>query len=370
MQLDTTVFRAWCAAKSIQSCIEIRLNTNDGSRYTVLKPEEQTRGKRQKLLEVPLQACIIADSSQDLADRLLFETKLGDSSDFCPFLNLLPKSFDMPRFWSPERLATVTDGGQLEQALEDDGPRWNHVDSLYAWALACVDSRSHFLPDGRYSLTPVLDMINHDPSVETSLRIKKKDIDAARSSKDGSLILEIDSDSLVLPKPSWMDRLGPLFGTKPSPDGQVCISYGDFTNLSTLMNYGFVLPHNSNNYENLTIRMLGQAHAVTLKVCQDGSLENVAIGKLRLALASPKERDAQHDKRYLPTKFISQRNEEEVYGLVAGELQVAIEEASEGMNVAFTRKDELVMTYLKERCATFEAALQQIRLQFPQVVLE
>lgn len=381
MQLDTTVFRAWCTAKSIQTCLEIRLNPEDGSRYTVFqqRPEERIEKERhQQLLEVPLQACITADSSEELADRLLLEKNLGESSEFAPFLNLFPSanSFqrDLPRFWSPERLATITDGGQLQQALKEDCPRWENKYSAYMWALACVDSRSHFLPDGRYSLTPVLDMINHDPSVETSLRIKKNDVNT--DTKECSLVLEVASDSLVLPPQSlrpWMDRLGPLFGSKASiaakTTSEVCISYGDFTNLHTLLNYGFVMPNNQNNIENLSIRLINQPSPITLQVCRaDGSLDNVGLGKLRLALATPQEREIQPEQRYLPTKYISQRNEEEVYGLVAAALQVAMEETSEGIKL--TREDKLVSTYLKERYATFEAALQQIRLQFPQVVLE
>jgi hypothetical protein len=54
--------------------------------------------------------------------------------------------------------------------MDIDRLRFDEVDG--PWALACVDSRSNFLPDNAYSMTPrMLDMLNHDSRVKTSARV-------------------------------------------------------------------------------------------------------------------------------------------------------------------------------------------------------
>jgi hypothetical protein len=383
-------FRTWCAAKSIQTCLEIK-ESKDGSRYTVLRDDAPTpsSGRSRNLLQVPLEACLTASSSEALADRLAFEKEFEDLSDFKPYLDLLPPSLEsfqnLPRFWSMERVESVTDGGQLQLALDKDRPRLNPALSD-PWALACVDSRSNFLPDGTYSLTPVLDMINHDVSVKTSLRVEGRSEEANGSDQDAIVCLDTVDSLEIAPSPSaalsfsplsWMDQL-PFLGSKPSSsleaaprdDKEVCISYGDLTNLHTLLNYGFVVSSNPCNRETLTFRFIrGSPVVVTFQA--DGSPDEQGLGQLRQRLANTEETeilDTMPELEDTPLLFVSQRNEEEVYGFLAGELELVIDQAKDGAKKATSVKDQLVSAYLTGRSLTLQAALERIKKEFPQVL--
>ena len=161
---------SWCLLQGITSP-PLQLQAAHGSYRYMKCVDNELRGD---LLRVPLTACITADSSEALAERLAFEKSLGNDSKFAPFIEMFPALEHlscMPRFWNPSRLATVTDGGQLEQRMEMMAPENKDVDP---WALACVNSRANFLDDFSYSLTPLLDMFNHDPSVGTKARITKR----------------------------------------------------------------------------------------------------------------------------------------------------------------------------------------------------
>ena len=362
MKLNT--FQAWCTAKAIQTSLQIN-ESDQGFRYTTLRDDVSppASADRFNLLQIPIEACITAGDSEGLVDRLAFEKSLGAASDYAPYIDTMPslESFQMPRFWSTQRLESVTDGGQLERELNIDQLRYRKD----PWALACVDSRCHFLPDGSYSLTPVLDMINHGPTVETSLRVdRESDEDLICLDVSGkSLVFETSPDTSPM---SWMNRL-----LRPEPDtsrnNEVCISYGDFTNIYTLLNYGFVFPENPCNSENVPIRFIRQQSPVTLIVKSDGSIDEEGLGRLRRAVASPEERDLVDTlpaNQKSPLLFVSQRNEEEVLGLVAGELELAMEQASEGALQA--KQDELVALYLRERSQALQRGLERIQNLFPE----
>ncbi|KAI2505914.1 SET domain-containing protein [Fragilaria crotonensis] len=269
------------------------------------------------------------------------------------------ESFQMPRFWSTQRLELVTDGGQLERELETDRLRYRQD----PWSLACVDSRCHFLPNGGYSLTPVLDMINHNPTVKTSLRVERVgDENAIGLDVAGESLVFNDQPETSMVPSSWMDR---LFQTKSPTDPirskEVNISYGDFSNIHTLLNYGFVFPGNPSNRETLVIRLIRMQSPVVLVVKSDGSIEEDGLGRLRRAIASTDEREIIEflpDNQKNPLLFVSKRNEEDVLALVAGELEVAIEQSCEGALLA--KDDRLVALYLDERTQSLRRALNRI----------
>lgn len=326
---------------------------------------------RINLLRIPVKACITAHDSESLVDRLRFETSLGPSSEYHPYIETIPKLetfHTMPRFWSTERLESVTDGGQLERALEMDSLRYRYQDP---WALACVDSRSHFLPYGDgYSLTPVLDMINHDSSVKTSLRI-----DDRGNNQNQIMCLDVnDPRSMTLKQKSflssksssWWDSLLRSDETNlaQNSEAEICISYGDFTNLHTLLNYGFIVTENSHNVETVSIRLIHRQAPVIIVVKSNGSIEEDGLGQLRSALASTEERQDIIKPRLeqgprIPLGFVSRRNEEDVMALVEGELEVAVEQAIEGLRNC--RHDELVTLYLSERIKPLQKALERIQ---------
>jgi hypothetical protein len=392
--MQLTHFQSWCETKGIESCLQIQ-ETRQGFRYTTLAaiaPENVSRRRRPfspwltpattktmmiseedrlNLLRIPVEACITSRDSESLVDRLLFETSLGASSEYAPYIETMPslETFHaMPRFWSAERLESVTDGGQLDRALEMDRLRYRYQDP---WALACVDSRSHFLPNGDgYSLTPVLDMINHDSSVKTSLRIDRG------SDQSQIMCLDVASPSSVTLKQtsslspkssSWWDSLIRSDETNLANDrhAEIRISYGDFTNVHTLLNYGFIVAQNPNNVETVSIRLIYRQTPVIIVVRSNGSIEEDGLGQLRSALANTEERQEiilplLQEREMITLPFVSRRNEEDVMALVEGELEVAVEQATEGLRNC--RHDELVTLYLSERIKTLQRALERIQI--------
>jgi hypothetical protein len=382
--MNLKIFKAWCQAKGIQSSLQIH-ESAPGIRYTTLREEidsfsyvDEDADRRVNLVRVPLQAgvCLVADDSESLVDRLQFELNLGESSEYAPYLDTFPRFENfchLPRFWSDRRLGSATlDGGQLERALETDRLRYRGQDP---WALACVDTRCHFLPDGRYCLTPVLDMINHQPAIPTHLRVTHDD--KVTSMNQGSQIINLDisvqHDSETV---SGMrkDQENMLLNwwrypfTQPSKrKPEIFISYGEFSNVQSLLQYGFLVPDNPHNIEVLVVRVLQQTSPIFLTIRADGSIDDRDLGRIRMAFASTMEKDLLQAIAFrgppIDTSplFLSHRNEDEVMGFVAAELEIAIEKAIEGSELC--KDDALVCLYLKERGRTLQKALAWVLLK-------
>ena len=164
MRTEFSSFLAWSEAKGVSSPLQL---VNNGSyRYMALPQDQEALMSQSKspglvnIVQAPLDACIVGEDWETLVEKLKYEMKQGDQSDYYPWLSLFPTLDDfkgMPRFWSQDQKDFVRqyDGGQLEARMEIDKLRFNEVDDQ--WALACVDSRSNFLPDNTYSMTPMLD---------------------------------------------------------------------------------------------------------------------------------------------------------------------------------------------------------------------
>lgn len=322
--MKQALFESWCLAQGITS--PLKLQGADSSYRYMSCVDGEVMGD---LLRVPLDACITADSSEALAERLAFEKSLGSDSKFAPFIDMFPPTLEslsgMPRFWNPSRLDTVTDGGQLEQRMKLS---MNEV--VDPWALACVNSRANYLDDFSYSLTPVLDMLNHDASVGTKAKIK-----------DDTLVLSVAKTF--------------------SAGDEVFISYGDLSNLDTLSDYGFVSADNAANAESLVVKMIRQPPVGVIVDCH-GSINLDAIAKLREYVASMYGVDSFGvDDLYLQP--VSDSNEEEVYSFLASYLQEAIDDAEMGAKQA--KGDDLVTTYLIERAKTLQKGINAIEEKFP-----
>lgn len=256
MRVDCAPFLAWSEAKGIRTPLE--LVSNGAYRYMALPSDknnlmsQSTSSDLVNIVQAPLEACIVGDDWETLVEKLKFEKSLADKSEYAPWLSLFPKLEDfqgMPRFWSSDRREFVRkyDGGQLEARMDIDKLRFDQVDDQ--WALACVDSRSNFLPDNTYSMTPMLDMFNHGSRVKTSARV------------DGAnrLLLEVNSDSIFKDdkgeQKDWKNMFGMFGGSAGDtykPGSEVFVSYGDFDNLELLCNYGFVPAENSKNIESVS----------------------------------------------------------------------------------------------------------------------
>jgi len=170
-------FLSWCTAQGIVTPLDVKVRRSDGSRYTVMKGDIDSSGDNTDIVNLivcPLKACITASTSEELVDRLLFEKSMGDTSKYAPYISVLPDQSafsNMPRFWSPERFERViADGGYLAKIVAQDEQRVKSAPD--PWALACVDSRTNILADGSCALTPMLDAVNHDASVEMSTKVK------------------------------------------------------------------------------------------------------------------------------------------------------------------------------------------------------
>lgn len=279
------------------------------------------------ILRIPLTACLTGDTAEELANKLAFEKSIGVTSKYEPYINVLPKLDQLqglPRFWNTLRLESVTDGGRLLETMAAQARP--EVDP---WALACVDSRANFLSDFSWSMTPILDMFNHDCTVKTSARVQ-----------DNNLLLNV--------QPSF------------DKNQEVRISYGDLSNLETLCNYGFVTADNPCNTEVVTVRIIRRA-PLPLEIAGDGSIDPSAIATLRQYLANAQELESTQSF----SEPVSDRNELDVFSLVAYELSEASQEAKRGAEAS--RKDPLVASYLHARANLLEKAVKVIERAFPDV---
>ncbi|KAK1745046.1 40S ribosomal protein S30 [Skeletonema marinoi] len=235
---STTQFLAWTASKGIETPLDLN-ERSDGSRYTTAKVDLDNTSD---ILQIPISACITSDSLDGLAERLAYERKLESKSEFAPT-------------W-----IEGADSGQLERRMMNDERK-----DLDQWALACVDSRANFLGDGRYAMTPYLDMVNHDASIQTRARIEED-----KGFAGSGDILQLQS------------------GKNYAKGSEVFISYGNLSNLDTLVDYGFVSDTNPCNVETIAVRMMGQ-QPFTLTVYPDGSVDAGSKATLRYNLATPEE---------------------------------------------------------------------------------
>jgi hypothetical protein len=324
----------------------VKVRPSDGYRYTVIKGDTGRTGDKQvntNLLQCPLDACITASSSTELADRLSFEASLGAASKYAPYIDILPDQSafrNLPRFWPPERLELVADGGFLQRSMAADQQRLSSVSD--PWALACVDSRANFLPDMSFSLTPVLDLINHDSTVKTSARVT-----------EGDLFLDVATESILNNEPAIFD----LFRSEP----EVRMSYGKLTNLQTLLNYGFIQPENPFNAESILVNVVRQPLCM-VEVRSDGTIEPLSLGMLRRYLATSEELETAPSG---PLVLLSRRNEVEVHALVACFLEESIYEAKRGVDAS--KDDSLVLNYLVGRVHTLRKGLARIQQEYPDV---
>lgn len=345
-------FISWCTAQGIITPLKLcgesspyRYMEFDAPDFSITSSPTIT----DNILQVPLNACIIAETPEKLSQKLANERDLGEDSFYAPYINVLPslKMLDddddgpltsMPRFWSRERIDLVSnaDGGQIERKLKEDERK-----DLDPWAYACVTSRANYVQGHGFAMTPILDMINHDASVSTSAKIVKGD-DGSNSQIDDVLHLSIQS--------------------KFSIGDEVFISYGDLTNLETLCNYGFVSNTNTCNKESIDVLMMRKAPVKVTISDSDGSIDIGSLATLRSYLATPSEIENANNAYF--TSPISDSNEEEVYSLIASFIDESIADAIEGVeNVK--GKDDLVERYLQKRAETLKRGLENVKKKFP-----
>lgn len=390
MRVDFAPFLAWTSQKGISTPLKL---VSDGFYRKLVLPDrpelllsQSTSKDIVQIVRAPTSSCIVGNDWETLVDKLKFEKSLGDESDYSPWLDLFPTLDDfsgMPRFWTEERLEFVKrfDGGQLESRMEMDKLRFDQVDD--PWALACVDSRSNFLPDNTYCMTPMLDMLNHDPRVKTTARVDGGDRLLLEVSHDTMFVEEQSPDKQDDKQGDWASQMfGGLFGGLSQsnqnsfrPGKEVFVSYGNFDNVETLCNYGFVDSFNICNMETIQVRVMRKA-PVFMIVDSSGSIDNVynqmSLDSLRFNLMTEQEKtdlqnksaDDGNDDNDDDGK-ISERNEMEVYALIAGELDEAAYQARQGISEAADRNDNLVKAYLQGRYTTLQKGIDWLKGKYP-----
>jgi hypothetical protein len=380
MKVDyPTPFLSWAAAKGIST--PLQLVCDDKTNYrsmripststvqTLTSQSTSTEGLV-NVVEVPLDACIVGKDLPTLVEKLKHEKSLGDSSFYAPWLDTFPTLDDflgMPRFWDKDRLDFVSkfDGGQLKGRVGIDQARINQCDD--PWALAIVDSRTNYLPDETYSLTPMLDMFNHDPTYKTSARVEESK----------RLMLDVSSESIIASTATtgvdWKDQ---VFGfLKGGNDNQmkagdeIFVSYGEFDNVELLSNYGFCTVENPSNIEQVKVRSLAMGTKPTILIVDSqGSIDNIfnmmSLDSLRVSLASTSELEKYEGEG---SGKISEANEIEMYALIAGELEEAVYDATAGAKEAKLRDDLLLSTYLQGRQRTLECGLNALKTKYPEI---
>jgi hypothetical protein len=187
-------------------------------------------------------------------------------------------------------------------------------------------------------MTPLLDMLNHDVSITTKA--------------------QVESDILDLNVLDHSFKAGE----------EVKMSYGDLTNLDTMVNYGFVSDCNPCNVECLDVRLILSPDPVRVAVVTaDGSIVPETKAQLRRMLANPAESEGK-DKEKLSDFLepLSEGNELEVLSFLATELDMAAKESRKGaLEAATVREDGLVTQYLTTRANTFEKGIETIKEVFP-----
>lgn len=351
------VFKDWCTSRGIITPLDLQVRSENGGdyRYMVYSSDQSIAGRPDKLsgpiLRIPLDACIVSDTLEGLAKELEKERNLGENSKFAPYINVLPTLSSpslqsMPRFWSEEKLEKVSefDGGQIYQRVELVKSTCKEY-NLDPWAYACVNSRANFLDGKGYAMTPILDMINHDGSSKTTASIMENE-----------LFLSIEKDF--------------SFGD------EVFISYGSFSNVETLCDYGFVdLESNNFKTECVDVRMIRKAPVkVTIDGNANGRIDLGSLTILRSYLAPPEAVEAllsSNDKISRNTVFtrpISDAIEEDVHSFIASFIDEAIFDGKEGIQWAKDNHEDMIEKYLNCRVEVLTKGLNFIKRKFPDLL--
>lgn len=127
-------------------------------RESMLSPDDE-------LVRVPLSACITADTLESLAERLAYERDKGQKSRFAPYIDILPTFHIMsddddrpslsslPRFWNANRLEKITDGGQLQDRMQNDERK--EVGKKGMIGITCLASISKYWIHRHHLLSPM-----------------------------------------------------------------------------------------------------------------------------------------------------------------------------------------------------------------------
>lgn len=308
MKLDALHrFTQYCAATGITSPLQLRQCPVDPSNRYMTSPGPTVMTPTTPLVVTPLTECILGESAEDLAAKLL---EKYEATQHSPYFDVLPPigdpaSFEtLPHRWTDSQLAhaeRLCDAGAVrrihseraEMAKHDERMqvanlhhcRHHHLHlhhrgclpvpyivshptpfpppSLFQWALSCVSTRAVFLDFGKLALVPALDMINHSPAATGTSCVV---------TDDGNIQLST-TDACRQPEGS-----------------EVYIKYGENTNLDLLVDYGFCMAHgNTDDYAEVLLNVPtadGMIRSVTVRCRYEGGIDEPGLASLRAALCT------------------------------------------------------------------------------------
>jgi hypothetical protein len=186
--------------------------------------------------------------------------------------------------------------------------------------------------------------INHDSTVPTRARVNE---DEGTTGSGGVLCL--------------------TSGRSYSRGEEAFISYGNLSNLDTLVDYGFITENNPCNSESISVQMIRKP-PFTLTVLADGSVDSGSKATLRWYLANEEEMEIFSSLEKgsglgVLARPLSERNELDVQSFIASTLDEAAYDAKAGASEA--GNDDLICRYLQERSSLLIAGIQKIKSKYP-----
>ncbi|KAK1409538.1 hypothetical protein QVD17_36064 [Tagetes erecta] len=284
---ECTDFMTWLRNKSgaeISSVLSIG-KSNYGRSLFACKPIRAG----DCIFKVPLSVAMAPDNLDPSIDSLLGKDvndftkltltilqhkRLGQASEWAPYLNFLPLFADMHStlFWSDEELqmikesflydVTLNHKAQIEKTFTSVKhvlflfPEYFEGVSLHEFkhAYNLVESRSWMTPRGP-SMIPFADFLNHDANTEQLITFKNTE--------------------QVIKLTAVEDY---------APGDEVLVTYGRLENISLLLTFGFVLP--DNRYDNPTFKIYAPQHDPLLALKRDLFNRSLELGSVAMKESS------------------------------------------------------------------------------------
>lgn len=328
-------------------------------------------------------ADVLTDQDEILALHLMVEKFKGPASRWAPYLETLPATVDLPMLWSEHELAELQGTNvylltkmMQKQVLHDFESI--HLPLLrvlftpdracpelcdYQWALSMIWSRAFGVTrpeSGEYLhvLCPVMDMLNHDVSIEHHVTI------------DDYIRYDGDRDVLTHCVPTSIPR-----------DSPVHIKYGTYSNSKLLYSYGFISCPNTTKCVDFWLTVPSQDPFASYKQelvqeydCQPqfdftGSIFGYGIvakllTSLRIFVANGEELALVQEGKVVPTEQITTRNERAAFSTLLKSLQLKIK------SYATSVEQDLALLENKDELSCRQRMAIQVRIEEKEVVAE
>ena len=199
------------------------------------------------IVSTPLDSCIVAGTSGDLARKIDAERRRGRDSPFFDYLEeIVPATFPTVPAWEGNWGGGGSSSSEFPvDALACELTR-RHIRSLpkASWAEVVVSTRACSLPDGRLALVPGLDLLNHSPTAQgTECSFRTAEEGEGRGEGE-----EGRDEAASVPVAVEIRTSDDV------EEGQeVFIKYGKKSNRDLLCDYGFCLEENEDDEQEVLV---------------------------------------------------------------------------------------------------------------------